>query len=136
MQYVRMGNTGAQVSRLCLGCMSFGSMADWTIDEAASLAIMKKEAPELVQGLAFNPIPDRFELTPTKPEDVDKLYTSRTGAHKPAYIDHASDGKKISHRILQVAQVQPLAGEVPDQGVRPRVRQHAANLPVQRRWFP
>jgi aryl-alcohol dehydrogenase-like predicted oxidoreductase len=43
MQYTRMGSTGAQVSRLCLGCMSFGeSFADWTISEADSLAIVRK----------------------------------------------------------------------------------------------
>jgi aryl-alcohol dehydrogenase-like predicted oxidoreductase len=43
MKYTRMGATGAHVSRLCLGCMSFGrSFADWTIDEADSLAMVKK----------------------------------------------------------------------------------------------
>ena len=42
MKYVRMGSTGAQVSRLCLGCMSFGSMAEWTLGEADSLAIVRK----------------------------------------------------------------------------------------------
>ena len=42
MQYVRMGSTGTQVSKLCLGCMSFGGMADWTLNEAASLPILRK----------------------------------------------------------------------------------------------
>jgi aryl-alcohol dehydrogenase-like predicted oxidoreductase len=28
MEYTRLGNTGVKVSRLCLGCMSFGS-ASW-----------------------------------------------------------------------------------------------------------
>jgi aryl-alcohol dehydrogenase-like predicted oxidoreductase len=42
MKYVRMGTTGTQVSRLCLGCMSFGSMADWTLNEDASLPIVRK----------------------------------------------------------------------------------------------
>ncbi len=42
MQYVRMGSTGAQVSRLCLGCMSFGRMADWTLGPEDSLAIVRK----------------------------------------------------------------------------------------------
>jgi 1-deoxyxylulose-5-phosphate synthase len=41
MKYVRMGATGAQVSRLCLGCMSFGGMADWTVNEDASLPIVR-----------------------------------------------------------------------------------------------
>ena len=42
MDYVRMGSTGTQVSRLCLGCMSFGGMADWTLYEDASLPIITK----------------------------------------------------------------------------------------------
>jgi aryl-alcohol dehydrogenase-like predicted oxidoreductase len=42
MKYVRMGSTGAQVSRLCLGCMSFGGMADWTLNEDHSLPIVQK----------------------------------------------------------------------------------------------
>jgi aryl-alcohol dehydrogenase-like predicted oxidoreductase len=42
MKYVRMGATGTQVSRLCLGCMSFGGMADWMLGEEASLPIIQK----------------------------------------------------------------------------------------------
>src|ERR1700728_2804436 len=42
MKFVRMGSTGTQVSRLCLGCMSFGGMADWMLNEEASLPIVRK----------------------------------------------------------------------------------------------
>ncbi|MGH6957174.1 MAG: aldo/keto reductase, partial [Caulobacteraceae bacterium] len=42
MKFTRMGSTGTQVSRLCLGCMSFGGMADWTLNEEDSLAIIRK----------------------------------------------------------------------------------------------
>src|ERR1700746_1986586 len=39
MDYVRLGNTGLKVSRLCLGCMSYGSSkrSPWVLDEEASL---------------------------------------------------------------------------------------------------
>jgi aryl-alcohol dehydrogenase-like predicted oxidoreductase len=40
MEYTRLGRTGLQVSRLCLGCMSYGVPArgshPWTLDEEAS----------------------------------------------------------------------------------------------------
>ena len=40
MQYVNLGRTGLLVSRLCLGCMSFGASGkgphEWTLDEEAS----------------------------------------------------------------------------------------------------
>ena len=42
MKFTRMGSTGTQVSRLCLGCMSFGGMADWMLNEEASLPIIEK----------------------------------------------------------------------------------------------
>lgn len=46
MKYVKLGNTGLDVSRLCLGCMSFGvperGMAPWSLDEEKSRPIIKK----------------------------------------------------------------------------------------------
>lgn len=54
MDYVKLGNTGLDVSRLCLGCMSFG-IADrwihpWVLDEERSRPIIKKA---LEQGINF-----------------------------------------------------------------------------------
>lgn len=46
MKYVKLGNTGLDVSRLCLGCMSFGvperGIAPWSLDEEKSRIIIKK----------------------------------------------------------------------------------------------
>jgi len=46
MEYVCLGNTGLQVSRLCLGCMSFGDPAkgwhSWILDEEASRPILRR----------------------------------------------------------------------------------------------
>ena len=39
MEYSKLGNTDIEVSKLCVGCMSFGkagTMHDWTLDEAES----------------------------------------------------------------------------------------------------
>ncbi|HET7657655.1 MAG TPA: aldo/keto reductase [Bacillales bacterium] len=46
MEYTRLGNTGMEISRLCLGCMTFG-VSDrgnhaWTLSEEESRPIMKK----------------------------------------------------------------------------------------------
>ncbi|SAM08694.1 hypothetical protein [Absidia glauca] len=44
MQYVYFGNTGLKVSRLCLGCMGFGSSEwmNWVLDEKASIEMIGK----------------------------------------------------------------------------------------------
>ena len=42
MEYVRLGSSGLKVSRICLGCMSFGSGADWMLPEEPSFAIVRK----------------------------------------------------------------------------------------------
>jgi 1-deoxyxylulose-5-phosphate synthase len=46
MEYVKLGNTGLDVSRLCLGCMSVGDpegwVHKWTLDEENSRPIIKK----------------------------------------------------------------------------------------------
>lgn len=46
MEYAKLGNTGLDVSRLCLGCMSFGVAEKWThpwvLDEENSRPIIKR----------------------------------------------------------------------------------------------
>jgi aryl-alcohol dehydrogenase-like predicted oxidoreductase len=47
MEYVKLGNTGLDVSPICLGCMSFGSAEgwvhnSWALDEDASRVIIKR----------------------------------------------------------------------------------------------
>jgi aryl-alcohol dehydrogenase-like predicted oxidoreductase len=46
MEYVKLGRTGLDVSRLCLGCMTYGDPQRgnhrWTLDEAASRPLLRK----------------------------------------------------------------------------------------------
>jgi aryl-alcohol dehydrogenase-like predicted oxidoreductase len=44
MEYVHLGRTGLKVSRIALGCMSFGSpqWRPWVLDEAASLPVIER----------------------------------------------------------------------------------------------
>ena len=54
MQYTRLGHSGLAVSRLCLGCMTYGvpgrGQHPWTLDEAASRPLLR-QAVEL--GINF-----------------------------------------------------------------------------------
>ncbi|MEE4565001.1 aldo/keto reductase [Paenibacillus polymyxa] len=46
MEFVKLGNTGLDVSRICLGCMGFGDakrwVHQWVLDEESSRPVIKK----------------------------------------------------------------------------------------------
>ena len=42
MQYARLGNAGVKVSRICLGCMSFGNDVAWKIEIDKARPIVKR----------------------------------------------------------------------------------------------
>jgi cell division transport system permease protein len=75
------------------------------ISKETAFAQMKRRYPELVKNLTSNPLPDSLDVTPNKAENVDKLYTSIVEPKKPPGVGKVNDGKRISHRILQVAHV-------------------------------
>ena len=44
MEYTKLGNTDIDISKICVGCMSFGkpgTMHDWTLDAAESEKVVK-----------------------------------------------------------------------------------------------
>lgn len=51
MAYTRLGSTGMEVSRLCLGCMNFGSDADWMMNDREASVDLIHEA--LDAGINF-----------------------------------------------------------------------------------
>jgi aryl-alcohol dehydrogenase-like predicted oxidoreductase len=61
MDYVKLGQSGLKISRLGLGCMTFGSStwAPWVLDEAASRPIIEKA---LDHGINFFDMADMYSL--------------------------------------------------------------------------
>ena len=61
MDYVRLGKTGLKVSRLCLGCMTYGSpkWREWILDEQASRPYFKQA---LDLGINFFDTADVYSL--------------------------------------------------------------------------
>ena len=44
MQYTKLGKTDIEISKVCVGCMSFGkagTMHDWTLDETESEKVIR-----------------------------------------------------------------------------------------------
>jgi len=61
MQYRRLGNTGLQVSRLCLGTMTYGSpkWREWVLDEQASRPFIRQA---LDAGINFFDTADMYSV--------------------------------------------------------------------------
>jgi aryl-alcohol dehydrogenase-like predicted oxidoreductase len=61
MELVKLGSTGLKVSRICLGCMTYGSpkWRDWVLDEEASRPFIKQA---LDAGINFFDTADMYSL--------------------------------------------------------------------------
>ena len=61
MQYTYLGRTGVKVSRLCLGCMSYGSTKwrPWVLDEQAAMPFFRKA---IEAGINFFDTADVYSL--------------------------------------------------------------------------
>ena len=75
------------------------------VPKAQAYNEMARRYPDMVKNLTSNPFPNSLRVTPNRGENVDKLYNSLTGTNKPPFVGKITDGKKLSHRILEVAHV-------------------------------
>ena len=84
MQYVKLGRTGLEVSRICLGCMSYGvpdrGNHAWSIDEAESRPFIQRA---LEGGINFFDTANRYSLGSS--EEIlgrdQGFHPSRRGCH-------------------------------------------------------
>src|SRR5258706_13288370 len=61
MNYVNLGSTGLKVSRICLGCMTYGSKSwrEWVLEEDAGRPLIKQA---LDLGINFFDTADMYSL--------------------------------------------------------------------------
>lgn len=68
MKYVNLGRSGLKVSRLCLGCMSYGEPErlpqPWSLDEKASRPLIRQA---LEAGINFFDTANKLVITRHKP---------------------------------------------------------------------
>jgi cell division transport system permease protein len=74
------------------------------ISKAQALKIMRDKNPELTANLPGNPLPDAFEITPKRGEDVE-LIASKVPHGQAFGVERVNYGKKTAKRILRVARV-------------------------------
>lgn len=73
MEYTTLGNTDIRISKLCVGCMSFGkagTMHDWTLDETETEKVVKHA---LSLGINFLTLP-----MATPPEPARNIWDGRS----------------------------------------------------------
>ena len=61
MEYIKLGSTGLKVSRICLGCMTFGTRKwrAWVLDEPESRPVIRQA---LEAGLNFFDRADMYSV--------------------------------------------------------------------------
>jgi cell division transport system permease protein len=73
------------------------------ISKAEALKEMERKAPEMVQGVVTNPLPDAFKIKPRHGEDVVAIANSLKPP--PPGVEKVNFGKKTAKRILRVAHI-------------------------------
>ena len=73
------------------------------ISKEEALEKMKREEPELVRAVPYNPLPDAYEVTPTDGEHTAAV--ARSLSPEPPGVDSVQYGRKTASRILDLARV-------------------------------
>jgi cell division transport system permease protein len=74
------------------------------ISKAEAFKKMEKTAPDMVEGVVTNPLPDAFKIKPKNGADVIPIAAS-LNKNLPAGVEKVNYGKKTAKRILRVAHI-------------------------------
>jgi cell division transport system permease protein len=73
------------------------------VPKSEALEKMRRQAPDIVEGLPYNPLPDAHRVIPKRGEDAREVKESLTPP--PPGVQLVKDGEKTASRILRVARV-------------------------------
>ena len=110
MDYIRLGSAGLQVSRICLGMMSYGSQAEraWHLDEAAAEPIVKAAADG---GITYFDTADTYSDGVT--EQITGRLLSRLFDHRDDYVLATGGDLPGAEKIAREVQERDLIVVIP-----------------------
>jgi cell division transport system permease protein len=73
------------------------------VPKEEALARMRKQEPDIVEGIPYNPLPDAHRIIPAKGEYASRIKESLTPP--PPGVQLVKDGERTASRILRVARV-------------------------------
>ena len=105
MQYTQLGETGIDISKICMGCMSFGkpgTMHDWTLDEEGTDAVV---AHTLDLGITFFDTANGYS-DGTSEEYLGKALSKHTSRERvviasKVYFNEGRLSSKAIHRAIE-----------------------------------
>jgi cell division transport system permease protein len=74
------------------------------VSKEQALEIMRQRSPELVEDLTYNPLPDAWEVTPVRAEDVEAIARRVAQQNFPG-VEKVDFGEATAKRIIRVGQV-------------------------------
>ena len=74
------------------------------VSSERALEIMKQREPDLVEGLASNPLPAAYEIKPRRGEQAPTI-SKRLKASLPPGVEKVKDGEETQKQVLYVARV-------------------------------
>jgi cell division transport system permease protein len=78
------------------------------ITKEEALEIMRERSPELVEDLTYNPLPNAYEATPVRAEDVQAIAADLRAAGftgRARGVEKVDYGRETANRIIRVGQV-------------------------------
>jgi len=110
MEYVNLGNTGLKVSRICLGCMTYGSSKwrDWILDEDAAKPFFRRaveaginffDTADVYSGGASEEVTGRALREYAGSREQYVLATKLCGAMGPSPNEKGLSRKHVMHAI-------------------------------------
>ena len=105
MQYTQLGETGINISKICVGCISFGkpgTMHDWTLDEEGTDAVV---AHALDLGITFFDTANGYS-DGTSEEYLGKALSKHTSRERvviasKVYFNEGRLSSKAIHREIE-----------------------------------
>ncbi len=107
--YFKTDATARQIDHVRILLAKDSDVKSYTfVSKEAALAQMRRQYPDLVRNLSYNPLPASYEVVPVRAElnaSIAKYLNHASNGLPPPGLDKVNYGAKLSKRVLRVGSI-------------------------------